>query len=249
VTNPFSRIHNEKWVYPVSAMSAILGFMMVAAWLSPKTRDSRYQLLSADQKGRVSENVIDLNEYIKLQQEVDMLRKRATALERGISDGSKGSAALNTQLQEIKAVACLTELEGPGVKVVLKDNANAGPAPIDLDLIHDMDVLRVVNELFASDAEGVAVNGQRVKSGSWIRCAGPTILVDGIKIAAPYVVTAIGNPETLYNGFTIKGGVMTEIATANPTMVQVTKEKSLRLPPYLGATTRKFASVPKESGK
>jgi uncharacterized protein YlxW (UPF0749 family) len=127
------------------------------------------------------------------------------------------------------------------------DNPKAGPAPIDLDLIHDGDLLKVVNELFASDAEGVSVNGQRIHAGSWIRCAGPTILVDSVKIAAPYVISAVGNPETLYNGFTFKGGVMSEIASTNPSMVQVVKEKSMRIPAYLGTTARKYSSVPASS--
>jgi uncharacterized protein YlxW (UPF0749 family) len=228
-------------------MSAILGFMMVAAWLSANNRMSRLSFLDPQVRGRVSENVIDLKEYMDLQEEVKKLRNRTTDLEKEISSGSQGSKALNSQLQEMKDIAGLTELEGPGVKVVLKDNPSAGPAPLDVDLIHDRDVLHVVNELFASDAEAVAVNGQRVKSGSWIRCAGPTILIDGVKIAAPFVVIAIGNPDTLYSGFTINGGVVTELASANPAMVQISKEKNVKVPPYLGATSRKFATVPKES--
>lgn len=245
MTNPFSRIHNEKWVIPVSGLSALLGFMIVASWLSESTRNSRYSLLAADQQGRVSANVIDLNKYTALQSEVDILRKRATSLEKALSENGKGSATLNDQLQEAKALAGLTELEGPGVKVVVKDRPNAGPMPLQDDLIHDLDILKITNELFASGAEAISVNGQRLAAMSSIRCAGPTILVDGVRLAAPYTIFAIGDPDTLYGGFTMSGGVMTELVAVSPSMVEIKREKKLRIPAYLGATTRKFATVPK----
>jgi uncharacterized protein YlxW (UPF0749 family) len=245
MNNPFARIHNEKWVYPVSAMSAVLGVMIVASWLTEKTRESRYNLLPADQRTRVSESVIDLNKYISLQQEVDKLRKRATELEKAISDDSRGSATLNAQLQEMKAFAGLSELEGPGVKIVLKDSTKNGVAVMDMDLIHDYDVLNVTNELFNAGAEAISVNGQRLQASSWIRCAGTTILIDDVKLAAPYVIQAIGDPDTLYNGFTIKGGIMTTFAENDPSMISITKEKQMRVPAYLGTTTRKFGNVPK----
>lgn len=245
MTNPFSRIHNEKWVIPVSGLSALLGFMLVVSWLNDTSRQGRSRFLTPDQDQRKFVNEVGYANYQSMKEEVERLQKRATSLEKALSEGGKGSATLNDQLQSTKAFAGLTELEGPGVKVVLKDNAGAGGMPGEQDLIHDIDILRVTNELFASGAEAISVNGQRLQAGSSIRCAGPTVLVDGVRLAAPYTILAIGDAETVYNGFTISGGVMTEIATASPTMIQIQREKSIRIPAYLGATALKHASVPK----
>ena len=44
-------------------------------------------------------------------------------------------------------------------------------------IIHDTDVLRVVNELWNAGAEAVTVNNRRVGPGTNYRCVGTTILV------------------------------------------------------------------------
>ena len=244
MTNPFARIHNEHWVAPVSIFSCILGFMLVTAWVSETTRRNRMAGLP-EQRPLGRDSGVDTEKFVSLQQEVDKLRKQATSLEKALSENGQSSQELNKQLQDIKAMSGLTELEGPGVKITLKDNPKAGPMPGEGDLIHDYDILRVTNELFSAGAEAVSVNGQRLVSTSSIRCAGPIILVDGVKIAAPFIISCLGDPEVLFSAFTMNGGVMTELAGADQAMVQVSKEKSLRVPAYLGSTTRKFSNVPK----
>lgn len=247
--NPFLRIHNEKWIVPVSTLSAVLGFMIFASWITKGNYDKRVKSLPPAMQAQLEKGLIDLEKYKALEIEVGTLRARATALERAVADNSKGSSTLNEQLQEMKAFAGLTELEGPGVKVILKDNAQAGLMPQDGDLIHDIDVLRVTNELYNAGAEAISVNGQRLVGITDIRCAGTIINVNGVKVASPFVISAIGDPEMIYSGFTMNGGVMAEIASASPSMIQATKEKMLRIPPFLGSTTRKFGVVPKVTKK
>lgn len=241
--NPFAKLHNEKWVYPVSSLSAVLGFMMVAAWLTDQNRRDR--ALSPDQRQREVETIVGYEKYLKLQDEVDVLRKKATSLEKALSENGKGSAALNSALQDNKVFAGLTELEGEGVEVTLVDNPTAGPMPGELDIIHDYDLLKVSNELFSAGAEAVSINGQRLVTISSIRCAGPTILVDGIKVAAPFKVLAVGDSKVLDSAFRMAGGVMAELSQSNPQMVSIKKMTKIRVPAYLGSTQFKKASVPK----
>ena len=245
MVNPFVRIHNAKWVLPVSVLSAVLGFMMVASWLTKENRNSVYPLLSPDLKAGISDSSIDLVNFQNLQKEVDSLRKQTTTLEKALSDKTSGSGALNEQLQDAKKFAGLTELEGPGVKVTLRDNPKAGIMSGIDDLIHDVDIMNVTNELFASGAEAISINGQRLAATSSIRCAGPTILVDGVRVANPFVISAIGKEDVLYSGFTMTGSIMSQIASANPSMIQISKEKSIRVPAFLGVTAFKSATVPK----
>ena len=50
----------------------------------------------------------------------------------------------------------------------------------NLYVIHDEDILRMVNELRASIGAGtIAINDQRLIGTSEIRCSGPTITVNG----------------------------------------------------------------------
>ncbi len=249
MVNPFVKIHNTKWVLPVSLLSTVLGVMFYAAWLTKENQNSIYRTLSPGEQRTYSESVIDLVKYQDLQSEVDSLRKKATSLEKALSNNTNGESALNDQLQDAKAFAGLTELEGPGIKVTLRDNPKSSVIGGNDDLIHDVDILSVANELFACGAEGISINGQRLVSTSSIRCAGPTILVDGVKVAVPFVILAIGKQDVLYGGFTTTGSIMSNIANSNPAMIQVTKESKIRVPAYLGATSLKSAEVPKVSTK
>ena len=64
-------------------------------------------------------------------------------------------------------------------------------------IIHDDDLLRVINELRAAGAEAIAINGERIVAMSEIRCAGPTLSVNNNRSAPPYEIKAIGNPNNL----------------------------------------------------
>jgi len=43
---------------------------------------------------------------------------------------------------------------------------------------------------------------------SEIRCAGPTISVNNVRSAPPYVIKAIGAPKTLSSALRLRGGVV-----------------------------------------
>ena len=65
---------------------------------------------------------------------------------------------------ELKFQACATALAGEGVIIKMEDStrdAKAGENP-NLYVIHDDDILRVVNELRAAGAEAISINEQRL---------------------------------------------------------------------------------------
>ncbi|MDI3521850.1 MAG: hypothetical protein PWP43_32, partial [Bacillota bacterium] len=120
------------------------------------------------------------------------------------------TAGMQEELERVRLMAGLIPLEGPGIVVTLNDStrvAQPGQDP-NLFLIHDEDLLKLVNELKAAGAEAVTVNGQRVVASTEIRCAGPTISVNNTRIAPPYVVQAIGDPDGLETAIKMRGGIL-----------------------------------------
>ena len=83
--------------------------------------------------------------------------------------------------------------------------------------------LRVVNELRISGAQGLAINGQRITSNSYIKCTGPVITVDGRTFPAPFVIEAIGDADVLSSSLYLKGGVIDGLIRDN---IVVTTEQS-----------------------
>lgn len=263
--NPFaSRItHNQAWVIPVSALSLVLGFMFVMVNVSGRT--SRLRFGDADIRDRLSQPAPAVTPDAAIQQqlldksvEINKLREDNTKLQNAISDVQKSAAkVLNDSLQDVKLFAGLTEVKGPGVLVTLndgysatdkKDSGKGGPAPDELpaeDVIHDQDILRVVNELYAAGVEAISINNLRLVSTSSIRCVGPTVLIDGVRIAAPIKIRGIGDVDTIMGGLTMPGGIIDELKQVNPRMVTIEPVKSMTLPAYTGPTSRKFAKVAK----
>ena len=88
-----------------------------------------------------------------------------------------------------------------------------------------------VNELNSAGAEAVSINGQRITSRSSIKCAGSIINVNGVRIAAPFTIKAIGDPEVLESALRFKGGVIDSLLPWGFS-VDVSQEDEIVIEPY-----------------
>lgn len=149
-------------------------------------------------------------EKTNLEQQLEELNKRFKEYE---DAASKDDAALKNLQQDIdkyKTLAGLTDMVGPGVIVTVNDSdlqPKDGEDP-NLYLVHDEDLLNIVNELKAGGAEAIAINDQRIIAMSEIRCVGPTININSTRYAPPYVIKAIGDPDTLQASLNLKSGII-----------------------------------------
>ncbi|UOE92925.1 DUF881 domain-containing protein [Alkalihalobacillus sp. LMS39] len=111
-------------------------------------------------------------------------------------------------LERLRKVVGSVKVKGPGVEVKLSDASYIadGGNPNDY-IVHENHVQMVVDELLVAGAEAISINGQRITHRSYIRCIGPVILIDGHTSAAPFVVSAIGDTNTLEASLNILGGV------------------------------------------
>lgn len=260
MTNPLNRFSSSNnWVVPITAMCLVLGFMISMANVTGNSKAKESRLRASqdpDLQARVAMGNLDLQvKFRELQQEVNKIRAEKTDLENAVADQTKGTQTLNNQLQDAKFVAALTDVEGPGVMVTLKDSKPEVPdatdsplslPPVELseNIIHDQDVLRVVNELWASGAEAISINNIRLGPNSSVRCVGPVVNVNGAKVASPIKIRAIGDQETLYGALTMPGGIVGELQGVDPEMVELEKIEKMSLPAFAGPTTRRYAVVP-----
>ncbi|OPY57703.1 MAG: hypothetical protein A4E55_01423 [Pelotomaculum sp. PtaU1.Bin035] len=181
-------------------------------------------------------------DYSALQAQVDTLRTKLDGATAGIGPLSPD---LKEELEKAKVEAGVSELTGPGVEVTLNDsniNIRPGENP-NLYVLHDEDVLRVLNEIRAAGAEAVSMNGQRLLATTEVRCTGPTIVLNRNKrLAPPYVITAIGNPDTLENSLKMKGGVA-ETLQFWGIQISVKKMSQVTVPAYSGGIKFEYAKA------
>ena len=156
------------------------------------------------------------------------------------------TAAASTDNQQDKDLlrycAALVPLEGEGVIVRMDDStkpAKAGENP-NLYVIHDDDLLRVVNELRAAGAEAIAINGQRLTGTSEIRCAGPTLSVNNVRSSAPFEIRAIGDKKSLENALRMRGGVAETLGVWG-IQLDIKASNDVYIPPYRGSIRQSYA--------
>lgn len=125
-----------------------------------------------------------------------------------LRDDSEGRRLLSG-LDGLSLAAASTAVIGPGLAVTVTDpgvsrdlsDLSKQRVPGSRQVILDRDLQLVVNSLWASGAEAVSVGGIRVGPNVTIRQAGGAILVDNHPIASPYVILAVGPPNTLRDVF------------------------------------------------
>ena len=156
------------------------------------------------------------------------------------------TAAVSTDNQQDKDLlryrAALVPLEGEGVVVRMDDSTKpvtAGENP-NLYVIHDDDLLRVVNELRAAGAEAIAINGQRLTGTSEIRCAGPTLSVNNVRSSAPFEIRAIGDKKSLENALRMRGGVAETLGVWG-IQLDIKASNDVYIPPYRGSIRQSYA--------
>ena len=166
-----------------------------------------------------------------LQQENRDLKKRITELE-----STSQLELMHTELGNYRQALGLTAVAGEGVVVTLDDSKKAREAGEDprLYLIHDFDILQVIEALLVGGAEGISVNDQRFVFSSFrLLCGGPTILVNGERVVPPYKIRAIGDPDNLMAELGRKGSHL-EGLKAMQLDVALEKSDRVELPAYVG---------------
>ena len=232
----------------MSILCIPLGVMIYMATVGQTTRSTR-NLPQAVSERTDTVDQDTLTKNVQLSGQVSHLQDEVTKLQNAMADESKQGKVLNQDLQELKLFAGLTDVEGPGITVTLHDSTKQLPPgiPETDNIIHDVDAILIVNELWASGAEAVAINGHRLSIGSSIRCVRPTMLIDDARISTPVVIRAIGDSEQLESALNLPGGVLEGLRNNDPGMVEVAKVKKQVLPAFTGSTQHTLLTVPKET--
>ena len=175
---------------------------------------------------RLSEAIVALNQ---MQAERDALLEQNKALEKTLKEGSFG-----TEMEELLAFAGLTEVTGTGVTVTMNDSSTRGGSDMNAYLVHAEDLLSVVNELNGAGAEAVSINGQRMVGNSAITCAGSIVMVNGVRVAAPFEIAAVGKADVMESALRFPGGVIDQL-TPWGIEISVRKETAVTVPAYTQA--------------
>ncbi|QTD42401.1 DUF881 domain-containing protein [Sporosarcina sp. Te-1] len=211
----------------------VLGFILAFSYrmLGNQHEEESYQSPSLLQEERYREELIEQQERNKeLADEIASKQEVIRKAEQSFSEKEKNHEGLVEEAKDLRLLLGAVPAGGTGVKVTLKD-ADYNPVeqnPNDY-IVHESHILRVINELRISGAQGLAINGQRITSNSYIKCTGPVITIDGRTFPAPFVIEAVGDADVLSSALNLKGGVLDGLAREN-IVVTLEQLKDIRLP-------------------
>lgn len=151
---------------------------------------------------------------------------------------------INSQIEQIKHYNGFTNVRGPGIMLRVSDNLVEDP---NLDImeriVHDVDIVVLLNDLKAAGAEAVEINGKRIINISEVLCAGPLISVNGEVIPAPFVIIAVGDSDDLYDAVTQEGTYAYELKNTYGMEVVAVRGYNLTVRRFRGSFNTKYAHI------
>lgn len=196
---------------------------------------------------KVSQNYEENNlraEVLKFKEKYDneqkLLEKAENELEKERESATKNNSELEDaeiSIKKANKINGLSEVNGPGVIVTLKDGQKNMINVMD-SIVHDLDILSVIYELKNAGAEAISINDQRVVSTSAILCDGNVVRINNEKVGAPFVIKAIGLPESLA-ALDRPGGYLVYLGRYAETSLE--KSNDITIPKYTGKIEFNYA--------
>jgi len=237
------------WAVSIAGALAVTGFVGAAQWNSSLQREaftsSAQQVLAA--------------QVLELESEQDDLRRQIGEAEAEVqrfqeesTSSSAALAQLNERLEAARLASGLAALRGPGAVIEIADSQRVVPPgenPSNFIVLVD-DLRDIVTALWASGAEAVAINGERLVATSSIYGVGASVLVNTSFLSPPFRIQAIG-PEGLLDRFlqneAFRGRVAQRIDFFGLEFATEPSDE-LRLPAFIGNTRFRWAVPAEEAG-
>lgn len=236
---------NSILAYIIIGIALFFLSMLLAAQM--KTISNTEEFVQGKRESELADDLVALqNKYNELEKKYKESQEIVDEYKASSGENDILIASMKNDIEELSAMAGTVDLIGEGITVTLNDGLLTDGTLRTDALVHDSDVLTVVNELKAAGAEAISVNGQRIISTSAIRCVGPVIQVNYQKVAAPFIIKAIGNAQYLESAMNIKNGVADTLKDLG-VQVQVVREKEVKIEKFNGSFSLKNATVYNEN--
>ena len=136
--------------------------------------------------------IIQLNDTIKqLEKDKADLEDKVRTFEN--STNEERIELLESENQKLRAYACLTEVTAEGIVITIELEDTSLLSRVTGSTL----LMNLVNELKASDAQAISINGQRLHSMSEVRPVNDYLVINGQICYAPYTFSVIGDGGNL----------------------------------------------------
>jgi uncharacterized protein YlxW (UPF0749 family) len=179
------------WIAVVLSFSGLLFGIAIA---NTQRQEPILEKNREDLRTTITKNIDNLNKTSEnlssINNEIAQIQSNTPGLNfHGISQSNESN---------LQVFSGLSSVRGEGIEIVINDAAKTDSlesSDIELARVYDSDLQILVNALWASGAESIAINKSRLTTTSAIRSAGDAILVNYRPLLPPFVISAIGDQE------------------------------------------------------
>ena len=158
-------------------------------------------------------------------------------------------AQIYAEMDRYKLAAGVVEVKGPGIVITLEDPVSADKySETYSTLMYNYELLlSLVNRLKDAGAEAISINGERIVMSTEISLAGDNVNINTRPTAPPYIIKAIGDPDTLEGTITIRYGIIDQMKGEPYNIrVDIARRDDVVIPRYSKNYTFRYAKPVEE---
>ena len=180
----------------VGVIIAILAFTITVQW----NQDDESEDFSGVRGVELAELLKSLDATnARLSEQIDTLRATRNELRDSTRNSEEAQKAAVERANALAILAGTGGAEGEGIEITITAPAGAVTASVLLD---------AVQEMRDAGAEVIALNGvARIVAQTWFLDDDAGVRVSGRVLKPPYVLEVIGDPDTLADAVTFRGGL------------------------------------------
>lgn len=192
----------------IAVVCCLLGFMLTYQFKIVNKRQENIDVNKND-----PEIVVEIEQLKKEKKDMEFkindLQYKLRQYETEVVGRDDSNKKLKEELDNARNFLGETDLEGEGIVIYITPRSDFFKVGFDTFPINDRDILYIINELYAGDAEAISVNDIRITSNTGIRNAGNAIRIDNDKISPVkrVVIKAIGDKAALEQALNFPGSI------------------------------------------
>lgn len=213
----------------IAAALMVVGFGFVMQLRTQERLSERLETESEADLVAIIENIDSEIERVNS----EVLESRLTLLQYKSSgaDSLEALGATRAEIDELRQYVGATGSVGPGVIMEIENKER---------LLTGFDIRLIIEELRASEAWAIAVNGRRVDQRSAFWRKSGFIYLDGVKLKPDIKIEALGPPQTLFQTISLPSGVMDQLRTIGGVRVSLRRDREIRLEPVKARRPQRY---------
>lgn len=231
------KIVSQIWI---GIICLILGFMITYQFKINNSSKAKYAGRQMNELVKEIEGLTKKKNEMELK--VQEYQKKVDEYEKTASNVSLTAKKMKEELEDLRKLAGLTDVEGKGVVLTITPNPSNDISLDENTGMEHLDLLDIVNLLNSTgEAEAISINGERYTSRTEIIPIPNMIKINDAKTNPfePYVIEAIGSPDILSGVFSMPGNIKDYLESRGFT-VKIEKKDNIKILKYNKVLTFRY---------